>query len=235
MERPPILGGSFNLRNARNILWCPAYNAWTQHGGFDYRSHVKDILLECLDGMVDANGVVRPDADLRMPCLSQIDFPPSMKNVPSLLVKNLSGFVREARENGTRFHASKYSAVEGSTLLHKGLNFELLLIQEDVTTLTFIDPFPPENPWSASKEELDFLSLLLFPLKKLIGEHIGSTTVIAGVLNACTTKFTQAVDDDRRLSAMFEAMDTFSKIVPKTSTWDKIRKELDNGSHRGND
>jgi len=158
-----------------------------------------------------------------------------MKNVHSLLVKNLFGFIKEARKNGTKFHASKHSAVDGNILLNRGMNFELLLVQNEVSTLTFIDPFPPENPWAASKEELNFLSLLLSPLKKLVEEHIGSNTITAGVLNASTMDFTPAIDDDQQLSVMFQAMASFSKIVPKNSTWDRIRKEIDHGSYRGHD
>lgn len=207
-----ILSSDISLRDIRNALWCPAYHLWIQRGGFDYRSHVRDLLLSCITRMAgDECRINSGMASLRMPCISQIDFPHTMGDVHNLLVDDLFDLLNEIRHTSTRIHASAYNALEASIGIARGLNFELMLLRGDITTLMYIDPFPPDNIWAMRSQELEFLSLMISCLRKLAADQFPENiTLRAGIMNMSTMAFTPAVDDDERLITLLHAVETIA-------------------------
>jgi len=226
-----ILETNINLRSARNILWNPAYNAWVARGGFDYRSYIKDTFLSCLYRITDSSGKIDIDADFRLPCSSFVDFPASMGNINGLLKDGLFNLFTELTTQETRIITPLCNALEGSIALRHGLNFEILLIRENTSMFTYIDVFPPENSWSMSSEELDFLRLLVSPLKRIIEEQAPKNSVIqAGILNVNTMKIYPLINDDERLFSILRTIDVLSKEkIHKDTTREKIMKELEHG------
>jgi len=222
-----ILDRGLTPRQARNLLWCPAYASMVDEGMPDYRDMMDCLFLTTLGSYIAPDGSIL-DIPKTLPSFRPEIFPPSMGEVHTILTNALYSILEFVRKDNYRLFVSEYPQLMHNLPLNVAINFDFLINNAHETTFLYIDPFPSDSPWAMSPTELQLLLPLIEWVKTSFAERNNQRQLVTGVMNIHSAKLVRGAGTITELNDMLyvaHAMkgntnpDQYTSIIKELRTW----------------